>query len=247
MSDKLHTIKNDFSKNFKKIRKAHGYTQVNFVEKYCEDYGEKAISVYTIKNWEQGRTVPELQTIWNLCEIFHCDIDYLFGRIDYSTHDLEFICNKIGLSEDAVKYLIKIQEEKRLKETESKTIAPPSNLLEKKQQETDRNAITENQIIQCALDDLIKEKNVLEPVLSHIWEYCHFRHSYDTYEKIDKDKPLSDTERAFLKEPKDRPFSKGDNKNLKNLNNAYRLALFEATQSLTECIKDIYKTKYLDK
>lgn len=158
MSDKLHTIKNDFSKNFKKIRKAQGYTQVNFVEKYCKDYGEKAISVYTIKNWEQGRTVPELQTIWNLCEIFNCDIDYLFGRIDYSTHDLEFICNKIGLSEDAVKYLIKIQEEKRLKETELETIAPPSNLLEKKQQETDRNAITEKQIIQCALDDLIKEK-----------------------------------------------------------------------------------------
>ena len=247
MSDKLHTIKNDFSKNFKKIRKAHGYTQVNFVEKYCEDYGEKAISVYTIKNWEQGRTVPELQTIWDLCEIFNCDIDYLFGRIDYSTHDLEFICSKIGLSEDAVTYLIDIQEKKQQEETELKTIAPPSNLLEEDHENKLRKGIEDKYIFQNALDDLIKEKNVLEPVLSHIWEYCHFRHSYDTYEKIDKDKPLSDTELAFLKEPKDRPFSKGDNKNLKNLNNAYRLALFEATQSLTECIKDIYKTKYLDK
>lgn len=247
MSDKLHTIKNDFSKNFKKIRMANGYTQVSFVEKYCEDYGEKAISVYTIKNWEQGRTVPELQTIWDLCKIFNCDIDYLFGRINCSTHDLAFICNKIGLSEDAVKYLIKIQEEKRLKETKLETIAPPSNLLEKKQQETDRNAITEKQIIQCVLDDLIKEKNVLEPVLSRIWEYCHFRHSYDTYEKIDKDKPLSDIERVFLKDPKDRPFSEEDNKNLTYLKDKYDVALFNATRGLADCIEDIYKTKYLDK
>lgn len=247
MSDKLHTIKNDFSKNFKKIRKAQGYTQVTFVEKYCKDYGEKAISVYTIKNWEQGRTVPELQTIWDLCEIFNCDIDYLFGRIDYSTHNLEFICNKIGLSEDAVKYLIEIQEGKQQAEIKLKTIAPPSNLLEEHQQKLDKDAIEEKQIIQCALDDLIKEKNVLEPVLSRIWEYCHFRHSYDTYEKIDKDKPLSDIERVFLKDPKDRPFSKEDNKNLTYLKDKYDVALFNATRGLADCIEDIYKTKYLDK
>lgn len=247
MGDILYTIKDDFSKNFKKIRKDHGYTQANFKEKYEEIYGKKTITVETIRNWEQGRNVPELQTIWKLCEIFNCDIDYLFGRIDYSTHDLKFICSKIGLSEDAVKYLIKIQEEKRLKETELETIAPPSNLLEKKQQETDRNAITEKQIIQCALDDLIKEKNVLEPVLSRIWEYCHFRHSYDTYEKIDKDKPLSDIERVFLKDPKDRPFSEEDNKNLTYLKDKYDVALFNATRGLADCIEDIYKTKYLDK
>ena len=182
-----------------------------------------------------------------LCEEFNCSLSYLLGEYSCKNYDTEFIHQTIGLSEDAVTYLIDIQEKKQLKETELETIDPSSNLLEKKQQETDRNAITEKQIIQCTLDDLIKEKTVLEPVLSHIWEYCHFRHSYDTYEKIDKDKPLSDIERVFLKDPKDRPFSKEDNKNLKDLNNAYRLALFEATQSLTECIKDIYKTKYLDK
>lgn len=182
-----------------------------------------------------------------LCEEFGCSLSYLLGEYSCKNYDTEFIHQTIGLSEDAVTYLIDIQEKKQQEETELKTIAPPSNLLEEDHENKLRKGIEDKYIFQNALDDLIKEKNVLEPVLSHIWEYCHFRHSYDTYEKIDKDKPLSDTERAFLKEPKDRPFSKGDNKNLKNLNNAYRLALFEATQSLTECIKDIYKTKYLDK
>lgn len=247
MGDILYTIKDDFSKNFKKIRKDHGYTQAKFKEKYEEIYGKKTITVETIRNWEQGRNVPELQTIWKLCEIFNCDIDYLFGRIDYSTHDLEFICSKIGLSEDAVKYLIKIQEEKRLKETELETIAPPSNLLEEDHENKLRKGIGEKYIFQNVLDDLIKEKNVLEPVLSRIWEYCQFRHSYDTYEKIDKDKPLSDIERAFLKDPKDRPFSEEDNKNLTYLKDKYDVALFNATRGLTDCIEDIYKTKYLDK
>lgn len=247
MGDILYTIKDDFSKNFKKIRKDHGYTQANFKEKYEEIYGEKTITVETIRNWEQGRNVPELQTIWKLCEIFHCDIDYLFGRIDCSTHDLEFICSKIGLSEDAVTYLIDIQEKKQQEETELKTIAPPSNLLEEDHENKLRKGIEDKYIFQNALDDLIKEKNVLEPVLSRIWEYCHFRHSYDTYEKIDKDKPLSDIERVFLKDPKDRPFSKEDNKNLTYLKDKYNVALFNATRGLADCIEDIYKTKYLDK
>lgn len=247
MGDILYTIKDDFSKNFKKIRKDHGYTQANFKEKYEEIYGEKTITVETIRNWEQGRNVPELQTIWKLCEIFHCDIDYLFGRIDCSTHDLEFICSKIGLSEDAVTYLIDIQEKKQQEETELKTIAPPSNLSEEDHENKLRKGIEDKYIFQNALDDLIKEKNVLEPVLSRIWEYCHFRHSYDTYEKIDKDKPLSDIERVFLKDPKDRPFSKEDNKNLTYLKDKYDVALFNATRGLADCIEDIYKTKYLDK
>ena len=247
MGDILYTIKDDFSKNFKKIRKDHGYTQANFKEKYEEIYGEKTITVETIRNWEQGRNVPELQTIWKLCEIFHCDIDYLFGRIDCSTHDLEFICSKIGLSEDAVTYLIDIQEKKQQEATELKTIAPPSNLLEEDHENKLRKGIEDKYIFQNALDDLIKEKNVLEPVLSRIWEYCHFRHSYDTYEKIDKDKPLSDIERVFLKDPKDRPFSKEDNKNLTYLKDKYDVALFNAKRGLADCIEDIYKTKYLDK
>ena len=247
MGDILYTIKSDFSKNFKKIRKDHGYTQAGFKEKYEEIYGEKTITIETIRNWEQARNIPELQTIWKLCEIFNCDIDYLFGRINCSTHDLAFICNKIGLSEDAVKYLIDIQEKKQQAETELKTIAPPSNLLEEDHENKLRKGIEDKHVFQTALDDLIKEDRLFESVLSNIGNYCLCRHSYDTYEKIDKDKPLSDAERAFFKDPKDRPFSKEDNKNLTKLKDGYDLALFHATRWLTDCIEDIYKTKYLDK
>ncbi|MFR7357792.1 MAG: hypothetical protein ACLUTV_01530 [Dorea longicatena] len=62
-----------------------------------------------------------------------------------------------------------------------------------------------------------------------------------------QDKPLSDIERVFLKDPKDRPFSKEDNKNLTYLKDKYDVALFNATRGLADCIEDIYKTKYLDK
>lgn len=182
-----------------------------------------------------------------LCEEFGCSLSYLLGEYSCKNYDTEFIHQTMGLSEDAVTYLIDIQEKKQQEETELKTIAPPSNLLEKDHENKLRKGIEDKYIFQNALDDLIKEKNVLEPVLSRIWEYCHFRHSYDTYEKIDKDKPLSDIERVFLKDPKDRPFSEEDNKNLTYLKDKYDVALFNATRGLADCIEDIYKTKYLDK
>lgn len=97
MSDKLHTF--SFKDGFKRARKNNGYTQKSFAEKF------EKISIDTIKNWEQGRNIPEIKTLEKLCDFFHCDLDYLFGNIECKTHDTQFIHNETGLSEKAIEEL----------------------------------------------------------------------------------------------------------------------------------------------
>ncbi len=57
---------------------------------------------HTIENWEQGRNAPSLHTLMKLTEFYDCDLDYLTGRIDCKTHDLQFIHDQTGLTEDAI-------------------------------------------------------------------------------------------------------------------------------------------------
>lgn len=71
--------------------------------------------------------------------------------------------------------------------------------------------LAENQIIQCALDDLIKEKRIRACIIPYLGILSFQTFLWHLW-KIDKDKPLSDIERVFLKDPKDRPFSKEDTK-----------------------------------
>lgn len=112
MRSKLYSFKN----GMKNERKKAGYTQQSFVEaynSYCErmkiyDNDGKtpcSISLFSVQNWEQGRSVPEWGTVITICNMFGCDMDALFGNISCSTHDLDFICSETGLSEDAVKKL----------------------------------------------------------------------------------------------------------------------------------------------
>ena len=101
MGEKLHTF--SFKDGFKKTRKEHGYTQQSFSEKF-------GICIETIRNWEQGRNVPELDTIYKLCEFFECDMDYLFNNISCHNHDTQFIQDKTGLSEDSINTLISLNE-----------------------------------------------------------------------------------------------------------------------------------------
>ena len=97
----LHTF--SFKDGFKRIRKEHGYTQQSFAEEF-------GICIETIRNWEQGRNVPELDTIYKLCNFFECDMDYLFNNISCHNHDTQFIQDQTGLSEDSINDLISLNE-----------------------------------------------------------------------------------------------------------------------------------------
>lgn len=105
MSSKIRNfdeIQEVFKKNLKKARKRAGYkTQ----EAFAEALG---YSIESVRNWEQGRTIPEPGTLFRLADFLDCDLDYLIGRIDKPTHDLNFITDSIRLSEEAVEKLMRL-------------------------------------------------------------------------------------------------------------------------------------------
>lgn len=96
MGDKLYS--SSFKDGFKQARKNKGYTQKTFSEKFNT-------TIETVRNWEQGRNIPEIKNLEKLCNFFHCDIDYLFGNIGCRTHDIQFIQDYTGLSEKAIEEL----------------------------------------------------------------------------------------------------------------------------------------------
>ena len=88
----------------KRARKTAGLTQEELAKKI-------GVSTKTIMNWEQkvkANTLPTLGTLLQLAELYDCDLDYLTGRIECKTHDLQFIHDQTGLSETAIKKLQRI-------------------------------------------------------------------------------------------------------------------------------------------
>lgn len=88
-------------------RKHLGYTQayvgdIIFTEK--DDSGKCPDHARTISNHESGQPF-KFETLLKYCDIYDCDLGYLLGDYDESTHDLHFICSETGLSEEAVNRL----------------------------------------------------------------------------------------------------------------------------------------------
>lgn len=99
----MDNSKRIFGGRLKQERKKRGLRQ--------EDLStELNMAASTIKNWEQGRTWPEMPDFIRLCNFFDCDLDYLVGRLDEKTHDLAYICSKTGLSERTATAFIKEPE-----------------------------------------------------------------------------------------------------------------------------------------
>lgn len=64
------------------------------------------VSLKTVMNWEQGIVAPSLETVIKIADLLHCDIDFLTGRINAKTHDIQFIQDKTGLSEETITLLM---------------------------------------------------------------------------------------------------------------------------------------------
>lgn len=99
---KLHS----FGDNFKKLRKKKNLTQNTFVDQFKKFNEAQAVTIDTVKNWEQHYNIPEIGTLIALCDFFSCDLDYLFGRLPETTHDKHYICKTTGLSEKSIDCLI---------------------------------------------------------------------------------------------------------------------------------------------
>lgn len=102
-SSKSESEKASIKPGLKKARKAANLTQQQLADALD-------VSLKTVMNWEQGIVSPSLETTMKIADILHCDIDFLTGRIQCSTHDTQFIHDQTGLSEKAI---AKLQAEYR--------------------------------------------------------------------------------------------------------------------------------------
>ncbi|MCI8951596.1 MAG: hypothetical protein HFG49_16500 [Lachnospiraceae bacterium] len=73
----------------------------------CLTSADRNNVVNTMRKWLKGETIPEYYTMIRLCEkdCLNCSLDYLLGRIECTTHNIQFIHDETGLSEDAIKQL----------------------------------------------------------------------------------------------------------------------------------------------
>lgn len=92
-----------FSKRLKELRIRAGLKQDELAKKIGISRG--AISYY-----ENGDRVPDINVLYDIAEYFNVTSDYLIGRSNNSTTDLNIqdICNKTGLSDKAVENIIKL-------------------------------------------------------------------------------------------------------------------------------------------
>ena len=92
-----------FKEGFKRARKKTGLSQSEFAEKYH-------YSLATVKKWEQGKAVPEYENLVSLCEIFHCDTNYLFAENELPTRDLQYIHDQTGLTIESIEAIRKLRK-----------------------------------------------------------------------------------------------------------------------------------------
>lgn len=53
--------------------------------------------------------MPEMDILLSMCDLLECDVDFLIGRIDNSTHDIAICCEITGLTEECIKKIIYLQ------------------------------------------------------------------------------------------------------------------------------------------
>ena len=93
-----------FDKSFKRLRKQKNLTQ----ESFCPAFKEKtgiSVTVTTVRNWEQGRSIPPLNDLIQLAAFFDVSVDYLLGLSDCTSVDNSYINKKTGLNDEAIRAL----------------------------------------------------------------------------------------------------------------------------------------------
>ncbi len=81
-------------------RKKRGLTQ--------EDVAKKLfVSRQTILKWEKDESMPDIYKLRDLSDVFNCDIGHLVGEYAETTREINDVCEKTHLSENAIKNLVK--------------------------------------------------------------------------------------------------------------------------------------------
>lgn len=85
----------------KQCRIEAGLTQIELLEKVRAS----ATSTPTLRAWEKGKRLPDIQTLLYMCIIFDCDIGYLLCDYDTKRWQAADIQQYTGLSEAAISRL----------------------------------------------------------------------------------------------------------------------------------------------
>lgn len=73
----------------------------------CLNNYDKNNAVRGMRDWLNGESIPDHYTLKKICdkECLNCSLDFLFGRIECTKYDIQFIHDETGLSEEAIKQL----------------------------------------------------------------------------------------------------------------------------------------------
>ena len=84
-------------------REAGGYT----LAQVAESCGVQQYQ--TVSKWEKGNSVPSIENLFKLCELFNCELGYLLGEHEGRTRVATDIHEKTGLSFRAIDELERIR------------------------------------------------------------------------------------------------------------------------------------------
>lgn len=98
--------------NFDRALQKKNWDLKKLADEYDKKYSdENGKTIYnTLRKWRSPNGNPTLNILVRICDLLECDIDYLLGRIEESTHTIKFIGEKTGLSEDSQKRLQEIMK-----------------------------------------------------------------------------------------------------------------------------------------
>lgn len=110
-----------FTERLQECRRRKFSSQQAFADAYMERYGmirkarnDRDNNMFgTIQSWEQGKSTPTAEVLANICDLLECDADYLLGRIDQRTHDINDAHRYTGLSAQALEQLHEYKENLR--------------------------------------------------------------------------------------------------------------------------------------
>lgn len=98
----------------KRIKKSQEELAADVASIITDDADGKSIGQTTVSNWEKGLTMPPLNKLICLSQIFGCDVGYLLGDYDERTRDHADACSITGLSQNAVDILIALKKSKSI-------------------------------------------------------------------------------------------------------------------------------------
>ena len=84
----MENIREIIGENLASLRKEAKLTQLELAEKF--NYSDKAVS-----KWEKGDTIPDIETLYNLCQFYGVTLDYLTHKGSPSEKQ-EYILQKKG-------------------------------------------------------------------------------------------------------------------------------------------------------